>query len=88
MAPRPYAKRPASETFASTSKKTRFLHLEEDPTISSERVVSHLDDDGEGLVNSQEPANDADDGDEDMYASAATEEKKPVENVKRTRPSF
>ncbi|KAF9791150.1 hypothetical protein BJ322DRAFT_1039978, partial [Thelephora terrestris] len=43
MAPRP-SKRPASETFASTFKKTRFLDPEEDPTNFSGQVESNLED--------------------------------------------
>ncbi|KAF9791181.1 hypothetical protein BJ322DRAFT_1040241 [Thelephora terrestris] len=38
MAPRPSAKRPASETFTSTFKKTRFLDPEEYPTNFSGQV--------------------------------------------------
>ena len=45
MPPRPPAKRPASETFASTSKKTRFLDPDEDPANFSEQVESNLEDD-------------------------------------------
>ena len=110
MAPRPPAKRPASETFASTSKKTRFLDPDEDPTNFSEQVESNLEDDprtrrkgrvrtegyesdssddGEGVVNSRKPANEAEDDDgDDMFASAAAEEKKPAENVKKDKNKF
>ena len=45
MPPRPSAKRPASETFASSSKKTRFLDPDEDPANFSEQVESNLEDD-------------------------------------------
>jgi CD2 antigen cytoplasmic tail-binding protein 2 len=45
MPPRPPAKRPASETFASSSKKTRFLDPDEDPANFSEQVESNLEDD-------------------------------------------
>jgi len=44
MPPRPPAKRPASETFASSSKKTRFLDPDEDPANFSEQVESNLED--------------------------------------------
>lgn len=108
MPPRPPAKRPASETFASSSKKTRFLDPDEDPANFSEQVESNLEDnprtrrkgrvriegyesdssdDGEGVVNSRKPTNDAEDGD-DMFASAAVEEKKPVENTKKDKEKF
>ena len=110
MPPRPPAKRPASETFASTSKKTRFLDPDEDPANFSEQVESNLEDnprtrrkgrvrtegyesdssdDGEGVVNSRKPANDAEDEEgDDMFASAAAEEKKPVENAKKDKNKF
>ena len=111
MPPRPPAKRPASETFASTSKKTRFLDPDEDPANFSEQVESNLEDnprtrrkgrvrtegyesdssdDGEGVVNSRKPTNDAedDDGDDDMFASVAAEEKKPAENAKKDKDKF
>ena len=45
MAPRPPAKRPASEPFASSSKKTRFIDPDEDPTNFSEQIESNLEDD-------------------------------------------
>lgn len=110
MAPRPPTKRPASETFASSSKKTRFLDPDEDPTNFSEQVESNLEDDprtrrkgrvrtegyesdssddGEGVVNSRKPANEAEGGDDDdMFASAAPEEKKHAENVKKDKNKF
>ena len=109
MAPRPPAKRPASETFASSSKKTRFLDPDEDPTNFSEQIESNLEDDprtrrkgrvrtdgyesdssddGEGVVNSRKPTNDAEDAEDDMFASAAGEEKKPVENAKKDKNKF
>ncbi|KAF9783858.1 hypothetical protein BJ322DRAFT_1067364 [Thelephora terrestris] len=109
MAPRPSAKRPASETFASTSKKTRFLDPEEDPANFSEQIESNLEDDprtrrkgrvrtegyesdssddGEGVVNSRKPANDAEGDDDDMFASTVPEEKKPVENAKKEKDKF
>jgi CD2 antigen cytoplasmic tail-binding protein 2 len=109
MAPRPSAKRPASETFASTSKKTRFLDPEEDPAHFSEQIESNLEDDprtrrkgrvrtegyesdssddGEGVVNSRKPANDAEGDDDDMFASTVPEEKKPVENAKKEKDKF
>ncbi|KAF9646392.1 hypothetical protein BDM02DRAFT_3118710 [Thelephora ganbajun] len=108
MPPRPPAKRSASETFASFSKKTRFLDPDEDPSNFSEQVESNLEDnprtrrkgrvrtegyesdssdDGEGVVNSRKPTNDAED-DDDMFASAAAEEKKPVENAKKDKNKF
>jgi CD2 antigen cytoplasmic tail-binding protein 2 len=109
MAPRPPAKRPASETVASSSKKTRFLDPDEDPTNFSEQVESNLEDDprtrrkgrvrtegyesdssddGEGVVNSRKPTNEAEDDGDDMFASAAGEEKKPAENVKKDKDKF
>jgi CD2 antigen cytoplasmic tail-binding protein 2 len=45
MTARPPAKRPASGTFASSSKKTRFLDPDEDPANFSEQVESNLEDD-------------------------------------------
>ena len=45
MPPRPPAKRPAPEPSASSSKKTRFLDPDEDPTNFSEQVESNLEDD-------------------------------------------
>lgn len=111
MPPRPPAKRPASETFASSSKKTRFLDPDEDPANFSEQVESNLEDnprarrkgrvrtegyesdssdDGEGVVNSRKPTNDAgdDNDDDDMFASAVAEEKKPAENAKKDKNKF
>ena len=44
MPPRPPAKRPASETFPSSSKKTRFLDPDEDPANFSEQIESNLED--------------------------------------------
>jgi len=110
MPPRPPTKRPASETFASSSKKTRFLDPDEDPANFSEQVESNLEDnprtrrkgrvrtegydsdssdDGEGVVNSRKPTNDAEgDDDDDMFASAAAEEKKPVEDPKKDKNKF
>ena len=109
MAPRPSAKRPASQTFASSSKKTRFLDPDEDPTNFSEQVESNLEDDprtrrkgrvrtegyesdssddGEGVVNSRKPANEAEGDDDDMFATAADDEKKPAENAKKDKNKF
>ena len=109
MPPRPPAKRPASETPASSSKKTRFLDPDEDPTNFSEQVESNLEDDprtrrkgrvrtegydsdssddGEGVVNSRKPANNAEEDDDDMFASVTAEEKKPAENAKKDKNKF
>ena len=109
MAPRPSAKRPASETFASSSKKTRFLDPDEDPANFSEQVESNLEDDprtrrkgrvrtegyesdssddGEGVVNSRKPANEPEGEDDDMFASAADEEKKPEGHAKKDKNKF
>jgi CD2 antigen cytoplasmic tail-binding protein 2 len=109
MPPGPRTKRPASETFASSSKKTRFLDPDEDPANFSEQVESNLEDDprtrrkgrvrtegydsdssddGEGVVNSRKPANDGEADNDDMFASTAAEEKKPVENAKKDKNKF
>ena len=109
MATRPPAKRPASGTFASSSKKTRFLDPDEDPANFSEQVESNLEDDprtrrkgrvrtegyesdssddGEGVVNSRKPAKEGEDGDDDMFASAVADEKKPAENAKKDKNKF
>ncbi|KAF9792062.1 hypothetical protein BJ322DRAFT_9352 [Thelephora terrestris] len=45
MAPRPSAKQPASEAFASISKKTPFPDPEEDPIKFSKQVKSNLEND-------------------------------------------
>ena len=109
MPPRPPAKRSASETPASSSKKTRFLDPDEDPANFSEQVESNLEDDprtrrkgrvrtegydsdssddGEGVVNSRKPANNAEEDDDDMFASVTAEEKKPAENAKKDKNKF
>ena len=57
--------------------------------VRIEGYESDSSDDGEGVVNSRKPPNDAEGSEnEDMFASVAAEEEKPAENPKKDKNKF